>query len=112
MQQIISLAIVVLLIVSVWKVFTKAGKPGWASLIPFYNIHVLLQIIGRPWWWQLLIWFVPLVNIVIAIIMVIDLAKAFGRGVGFAVGLILLGVVFYPILAFSDAEYVGPPARG
>ena len=111
MQQIITLAIIVLLVVSWWKLFTKAGKPGWAAIVPFYNIYVMLQIVGRPWWWLLLM-LIPIVSIVVFIIVCIDFAKAFGRGTGFGVGLALLGVVFFPILTFSDATYSGPPARG
>ncbi len=102
------LVILVLSIVACWKVFTKAGKPGWASIIPFYNIYVLLTIVGKPGWW-LLLFFIPLVNLVIGIIVAIELAKCFGKGGGFAVGLILLPFIFMLILAFGSAKYV-PPA--
>ena len=95
--------------VSMWKIFVKAGQPGWAAIIPIYNAYILTKIVGRPWWWLLLM-LIPFVNIVIAIILAIDLAKSFGKGGGFAVGLILLGFVFYPILAFGDARYQGPAA--
>lgn len=102
------LVILVLSIVACWKVFTKAGKPGWASIIPIYNIYVLMTIIGKPGWW-LLLFFIPLVNLVISIIVMIELAKCFGKGGGFAVGLILLPFIFMLILAFGSAKYV-PPA--
>ena len=105
----LDIVLIVLMIASMWKVFTKAGKPGWAAIVPFYNIIVLLEIVGRPWWWLLLM-FVPLLNFVIAIIVYIDLAKSFGKGVGFAIGLLLLPFIFFPILAFGDAEYLGPAA--
>ena len=105
------LAIVVLLIASVWIVYTKASQPGWACLIPFYNIWVLLKIVGRPGWW-LILYFIPFVNIVIWIIVAVDLSHSFGKGGGFAVGLILLPFVFYPILAWGDATYEGPAASG
>jgi hypothetical protein len=105
----IYLIIAVLLIASLWKVFTKAGKPGWAAIIPIYNIFVLLQIVGRPWWWLLLM-LIPFVNFVIAIIIYIDLAKSFGKGVGFGIGLLFLSFIFFPILGFGDAQYVGPAA--
>ncbi len=105
----LDIVLIVLMIASMWKVFTKAGKPGWASIIPFYNIIVLLEIVGRPWWWLLLM-FVPFLNFVIAIIVYIDLAKSFGKGVGFAIGLLLLPFIFFPILAFGSAEYLGPAA--
>jgi len=103
----IELAVLVLLIVSFWKIFQKAGKPGWASIIPIYNIIVQLEIVGKPWWWIFLL-FIPVVNIVIGIIIVHNLSKSFGQGVGFTLGLLFLGVIFYPILAFGDYKYVGP----
>ena len=103
----IELAITVLVIASLWKIFTKAGKPGWAAIIPIYNIIVLLQIVGRPIWWLILL-LIPIVNIVIAIILAIDLAKAFGKGAGFGLGLIFLGFIFYPILGFGSATYTKP----
>jgi hypothetical protein len=114
--MVIYLAIIVLLLVSQWKIFVKAGQPGWAILVPFYNIYVYTQIIERPKWWMLLYFLaiIPLVGmlavVVIAILDTIRLAKVFGKDGGFAVGLLLLGVVFYPILAFGDAEYQGTKA--
>ena len=106
---VIYLAIIVFFVAAYWKIFTKAGEAGWQAIIPIWNIIVLLRIIGRPWWW-ILLFLIPLVGIVIAIIVAIDLAKSFGKGGGFAVGLILLGIVFYPILGFGSATYVGPAA--
>jgi hypothetical protein len=103
--------VVVFYIATFWKVFEKAGKPGWASIIPIYNSIVLLQIAGRPVWWFLL-FLIPLVNIVIAIIVYIDVSKAFGHGVGFGWGLALLGFIFFPILAWGDSQYQGPPQHG
>jgi uncharacterized protein DUF5684 len=108
-MSLIYLVIGVIVIAGVWKVFTKAGKPGWAAIIPIYNIYVLLQIVGRPWWWLLLM-FIPVVNFVIGIIVMIDLAKSFGKGVGFGLGLLFLSFIFYPMLGFGDAQYVGPAA--
>lgn len=104
------LAIIVLSIVSGWIVFSKANKPGWAVLIPIYNIYVLTQIVGRPWWFILLL-LIPLVNIIVGIVLSIDLAKSFGKGAGFGLGLALLGFIFYPTLAFGSAIYNGPSAR-
>src|SRR4029434_3029681 len=92
-SAIISLAIAVLIIVAMWKVFTKAGQPGWASIIPIYNLYVLCKIAGRPWWWLLLM-LIPLVNFVIIIILCIDIAKSFGNGVGFGLGMDSLGFLF------------------
>jgi hypothetical protein len=102
-------ALVAVMLFIQWKVYVKAGQPGWAAIIPFYNIYVLLQIIGRPTWWLLLL-FVPLVNIVIIILIELDVAKAFGKDTLFGIGLILLQPIFYGILAFGSAEYQGPVA--
>jgi hypothetical protein len=110
MQCLFSVAIFGLMIVSGWIVFSKAGRPGWACLVPFYNIIVLLDMVGRPWWWLFLL-LIPVVNLVFAVILCIDLAKAFGQGAGFGIGLLLLGFIFYPILAFGDARYLGPAPR-
>ena len=107
MGSLIFLAICVLIIASLWITFTKADRPGWAAIIPFYNMYVLTQIAGRPWWWMILM-FIPLVGIVIAIILSIDIAKAFGKGAGFGLGLAFLGFIFYPILAFTDVNYEQP----
>ena len=104
---IIQLAVLVLVIAGVWKTFVKAGQPGWAAIIPIYNIYVLTQIAGKPWWW-LLLCFIPIVNIVILILLCIDVAKNFGKGAGFGIGLAFLGFIFYPILGFGDAQYRGP----
>jgi len=108
-------AIVVLLITTVvllvawWKIFTKAGKPGWAAIIPIYDIVVMLQVVGRPVWWTIL-FFIPVVGFIIGIIVFLDLAKSFGKSTGFGIGLILLNLIFVLILAFGDAEYKGPAA--
>ncbi len=115
---IIYLILLVVLIVSLWKIFEKAGKPGWAAIIPIYNILVILEIVGLQWWWILIIligMFIPIVNflIMIGVGFYIDylLAKSFGKDIGFAIGLFLLGIVFLPILAFGDAQYQGPAAQ-
>jgi hypothetical protein len=91
---------------SMWTIYSKAGKPGWAALVPIYNLIVLLDIIGKPWWWLLLM-FIPIVNFVVIIMIYHNLSLSFGKGAGFTVGLILLGIVFLPLLAFGDAKYVG-----
>ena len=108
---IFGLLVALLLIVAMWKVFTKAGQPGWASIIPIYNIYIWCKIVGRPWWWILLM-LIPFVNFIICIILCIDLAKSFGKGVGFGIGLALLGIIFFPILGFGSAQYQGPAAGG
>jgi hypothetical protein len=102
----IELAIFILIIAGMWKVFVKAGQPGWAAIVPIYNIIVLLQISGKPVWW-ILLFLIPVVNLVIAILVGIAIAKNFGKSDAFGVGLGLLGFVFYPILGFGDAQYQG-----
>jgi uncharacterized membrane protein YoaK (UPF0700 family) len=106
---IVYLAILVLVVAGFWKVFTKAGQPGWAAIVPIYNIYILTKIAGRPWWW-LLLFFVPLISIVFAVIVSIDVAKSFGKGVGFGLGLAFLAPIFYCILGFGSAQYQGPAA--
>ncbi len=102
-------AFIVVYLVAAWIVYTKAGEEGWKALIPIYNVWVLLKIVGRPGWW-LLLFLIPFVNFVIWIIVSIDLAKSFGKGTGFALGLIFFAPIFYMILAFGDATYRGPAA--
>ena len=101
------IAVAAVMIASMWKIFTKAGKPGWAAIVPIYNMIVVLEITGRPLWW-IFMFLIPLANIVFGILIAIDLAKSFGQGVGFGIGLLLLCIVFYPMLAFGDYKYLGP----
>ena len=104
-------AVVLLFFIAVgWKIFTKAGQPGWAILVPIYNIIVLLKIVGREWWCVLLM-LIPFVGVIVWIIVSLDLAKSFGRGVGFAIGLILLAPIFGLILGFGSDTYRGPAAK-
>jgi len=98
--------VMVFFIASMWKVFTKAGKPGWAVLVPIYNILVILQIAQKPWWWLLLM-LVPIVNIVVAVLVYISFAHNFGRSTAFGIGLAFLGLIFIPILAWGNSEYQG-----
>jgi uncharacterized membrane protein YoaK (UPF0700 family) len=105
-SMVIWLILLLIVIISLWKIFEKAGEPGWAALIPIYNVIILLKIVGRPIWWLVLL-LIPFVNIIFGIILYLDLAKAFNKGTGFAIGLILLGIIFLPILAFDSSEYVG-----
>src|SRR5437764_15136590 len=99
-----AVAVVVFFIATMWKVFSKAGQPGWGCLIPIYNIYCLVKIAGKPGWWTILM-FVPLINIVISILVVIGIATNFGKSGLFAVGLIFVPFICYPILAFGDAQY-------
>jgi len=104
---IVYLAIMVFMIITMWKVLEKGGQPGWAILIPIYNIICILAVAGKPWWWLFLM-LIPIVNFVIMIIVYIGIAKGFGKDAGFAIGLLLLGIIFFPILAFNkDIKYVG-----
>ncbi len=105
--MVIYLALIVFMIVTMWKIFTKAGKPGWACLVPIYNIIVMLEIAGKPGWWFLL-FFIPFVNFIIMILVMIGIAEHFGKGGGYVVGMIFLPIVFYPILAFGNAQYQAP----
>lgn len=103
------LLLFLVMLASAWKVFTKAGQPGWACIVPIYNFVVMLQIVGRPLWWIILC-FIPLVNVLIMIVLAVDIAKSFGKDTLFGIGMLLLPIVFYPVLAFGDARYHGPSA--
>jgi hypothetical protein len=104
------LAISILLAASWWKIFVKAGKPGWAAIIPIYNVVVLLEVLNRPIWWIVLL-FIPIVNVIVGIILANDLAQAFGKGTGWTIGLIFLGFVFFPILGFGSDPFLGRQTR-
>ena len=98
------IVLVLLIVAGMWKVFVKAGKPGWAAIIPIYNMIVLLEIAGKPLWWFILL-LIPFVNIIVLIIVALAVARNFGKGTGFGLGLALLSPIFYPILAWGDAQY-------
>lgn len=98
-----------LLIAGFWKIYTKADERGWAAIIPFYNVWVLLRIVGRPGWWFIL-WLIPVVNIVIGIILMFDLAKSFDKSVWWGVGLVIIPFIMALILGFGEAQYYGPSA--
>lgn len=100
------LAILIVMIAAVWKVFTKAGQPGWALFIPIYNAIVWLRVCGKPGWWVILL-FIPIVNFIITLLASLGMAKSFGKSSGFGIGLWLLGPIFLLILAFGDAKYQG-----
>jgi hypothetical protein len=103
------IVIAVITLIGKWKIYEKAGKPGWAALIPVYTWIVMLEIVGKPIWW-IFLFFIPCVNIVFIIWTVNLLSKSFGQTEGFTVGLVLLGFVFYPILGFGTYQYLGPSA--
>ena len=100
-----------ILVIPYWVIFTKAGQPGWPALIPIYSTYILLKIVGRPGWW-LVLFIIPLVNFVILIIVMNDVSKSFGHGVGFTLGLVFLSLIFVYILAFGSSTYRGPAATG
>lgn len=102
-------AILIVMVIAMWKLFSKAGQPGWAAIIPIYNAYVLLKVAGKPGWW-LILFLIPVVSLVIAIITLHGISTQFGKGAGFTVGLVLLPIVFFPILAFGSATYTPPPA--
>ena len=117
--MIIAIAAGILQIVAMWKLFNKAGKPGWASIVPVYNIIVLFEIIGYKWYYifLFLLGWVPIVGqlalVVFSIHYNVKLSKAFGKDIGYGIGLAFLPVVFMPIFAFSkNINYVGPTVNG
>jgi hypothetical protein len=116
------LVVVIAIVAGCWKVFTKAGRPGWAAIVPFYNFYVLLEIAGRPGWWLVFyvlaffVFFIPpvsgLILLVVGIIVGIDVARKFGKGTGFGIGLGILPYIFYPILGWGGAQYQDAGASG
>ena len=109
--MLVYLAIIIAFLAGMWKMFEKAGKPGWAAIIPIYNLVVLVEITGRPIWWAVLL-LIPCVQLIFFLIVSIDLAKSFGKSELFGIGIWLLGFIFIPILGFGSDRYVGPAAAG
>lgn len=110
MSNVITLLIFVAWIAGMWKVFEKAGQPGWAAIVPIYNLIILLQIVGKPIWWIVLM-LIPIVNLVVFIIISMEVAVCFGKSKGWGVGLLFfLGFIGYPLLGFGDATYKAPSA--
>lgn len=106
--SVIMLVLLVLFIIVYWKIFHKAGRAGWKAIIPIYNLIVFLQIIGRPWWW-LLLFLVPLVNLVVSVVVALDLGKSFGKSEVYSIILLwLLNPIGMLILAFGGDKYIGP----
>ena len=110
LPTIISLVLCVFVLVCMWIIFRKAGKPGWAAIVPFYNLYVLFDITWGSGM-RFLLMLIPLYNIILGIQTQIRLAKAFGKGGGFAAGLIFLPYVFMPLLAFGKGTYQGVPIK-
>ena len=105
------LVFIVIEIAAVWRIFVKAGERGWKAIIPIWNTLIVLKIVGRPWWW-IFLYIIPIVWWIVYIVVYYDLAKSFGKGVGFAVGVVLLPFIFVPILGFGSSQYVEPYAAG
>jgi len=103
----VEVVLIVVVIAGLWKVFTKAGKPGWAAIVPIYNIIVLLDIVNRPIWWFIL-FLIPFVNLIVGIMVYNDLSGAFGKGIGYTIGMLFLPFIFIPMLGFGDAVYTKP----
>jgi hypothetical protein len=99
-----ALVVGLIMVASSWKIFTKAGEEGWMSIIPVLNIIILLKITRKPVWWVVL-FFIPFVNVVAAFLVHMELAKVFGQGMGFVIGMVFLPFIFYPMLAFGSARY-------
>lgn len=105
------LAFVIFTIAGIWKTYSKAGKPGWAAIVPIYNIIVMLEVVNRPIWW-IILFFIPFVNIVVYIILSLDMAKAFGKSATFGIiGLFLFSPIGFLMLGFGSAKYVGAPNK-
>ena len=99
-----SFAFAIMMVAAVWKLFKKAGQPGWKALVPIYGTVIFLRIVERPGWWFLLLC-IPVVNLFLSIALCIDLARVFGKGSGFAAGLAFLTPIFLLMIAFGDAQY-------
>lgn len=106
----VALVVILAYPISLWKLYAKAGEPGWSALIPIYNLFIWIRIARRPVWWIVLLLF-PVINFIISLVIGISFAKQFGKDWLWGVGTILLGFVFYPLMAFGDAEYA-PESHG
>ena len=103
-ELLLVLAITGVVVAGFWKTFAKAGEPGWAAIIPIYNLYVLIKVSGNAWWWLILM-FVPIINIFAQAKISIDVAKKFGQGILFGLGLMVLSFIFYPLLGFGNYQY-------
>ncbi|MSV32258.1 MAG: signal peptidase I [Bryobacterales bacterium] len=103
---ILAIAVCVAMIAGIWKVFVKAGQPGWGCLVPIYNLILLLGMAGKPTWW-IVLFLIPLVSLVAAVLVSIEIAKKFGQGTGYGLGLAFLPMFFFPMLGFGSAQYQG-----
>ena len=104
--SLVYLVLGVLFIAGLWKTFVKAGEPGWAAIVPIYNVITILKLGGKPWFWAI----IPIVGPIMLIIAEIELAKRFGKGTGFGIGLAFLPFIFFPMLGFGSATAGAPVA--
>lgn len=102
--SVLMLAVVLVMLVACWKVYEKAGQAGWKSLVPVYNMYILVLIAGKPWWWFLVL-FVPVVQVAIYLLLMLALAERFGKGPLFGVGLFFVNFICFPVLAFDRSQY-------
>jgi len=100
---------IVLVTSGLWGVFVKAGRPGWYALIPIYNMVTLCRVSGVTGW-LVIAFMIPLVNLIALIYVANKLSKAFGKGLGYTLGIAFLGIAFLPVLGFGPAKYIGPPS--
>ncbi|MEZ3172546.1 DUF5684 domain-containing protein [Halorubrum sp. RMP-47] len=100
----VTLGLTILIFAGFWKMFEKAGKPGWAGIIPIYNLYVLVKISGNAWYWFAL-FFVPVINFFATLKVSIDIAGKFNKGILFGLGLTFLSFIFYPLLGFGGYQY-------
>ena len=103
-----ALLVLVIVIAGLWKTFDKANVPGWWAIIPILNLYGILKVAGRPVWWLILL-LIPCIEIIIFLVVCIDVAQRFGKGMGFAIGMWILPFVFFLILGFGSATYRSTP---
>lgn len=101
------LGFIVFFIAAMWKVFEKAEQPGWTAIVPIYNLYIMTKIGGKPGWWVIM-FFLPIVNLIFLIWLYNMISKSFGKTEGFTAGLVILGFIFWPVLGFGSAQYQGP----
>ncbi|MFH1464254.1 MAG: DUF5684 domain-containing protein [Pseudomonadota bacterium] len=106
-MALIGMVVGLVVLIGMWKMYAKAGKPGWACIVPIYNLIVLLDIIGKPVWW-IVLYFIPVVNAFVSLFVIFSLAGVFGKGAGFGIGLVLFPAIFIPVLGFGGARYQRP----
>ena len=107
---IVELVLIVMVVAGLWLTLSKAGKPGWGAIIPFFNVYLIIKMAGRPGWW-LILYFIPIVNFIIAIIVALDVARNFGHGAGFGILLWIFPMIMYLVLGFGGSTYK-PLGRG